>query len=497
MKRICALAIFAAAVLSASAQTNPAVRTMSLQDCFTEALAHNLDLQIQRYAPKISLYDLYSAYGGYDPTFSLSGQHSYNLSPGGLDPNQLPYPATATESDSFRSSIGGALPTGLQYSFAGNIADTYGNTSPTNLFENAGGSISVNLAQPLLKNFWIDGTRLSISVAKNRVKYTEQSLRSQIINTVTAVENAFYELAYARENVKVQQEALALAKKQLEDDRQRVELKVLAERGGTIEQDEAQVASSRASLISAQFTYAAAQNTLKNLLTDNYVQWHDVEILPDTPMEAVKQLFDVQDSWSKGLTQRPDLIQAKLDVEQMGMRLKYSFNQLFPQLDLIGSYGFNGQSKEFSGVFSQIDEGNAPFYSLGAQFSVPLSNVRARNSYKTGKANEQQILLRLKQLEQTVMVQIDNSVKQAQSAWESVDATRQARVYAEVALEAEQGKYAAGKSTTFVVLQLQNRVTGARSQEIRAVVNYNEALTSLAQQEGNTLVRRQIDLKLK
>ena len=496
MKRICAIAFFAAALLSATAQTNPAVRSMTLQECFSEALAHNLDLQIERYAPQISLYDLYAAYGGYDPTFSLSGQRNNNSSPGGLDQNQLVIPATSTESDSFRSSIGGALPTGLQYTFSGNISDTTGEKSSTR-FENSGGSIGVNLAQPLLKNFWTDGNRLSVSVAKNRVKYTEQSLRNQIIATITAVENAYYELIYAREKVKVQQQALDLAQKQLADDKQRVELKVLAERGGTIEQDEAQVASSRASLISAEFTYVGDQNALKILLTDNYARWQEVEIMPAAPMEAVKQLFDLQDSWTKGLAQRPDLIQAKLDVEQQGLRLKYSFNQLFPQLDLTGSYGFNGQSREFSGVFSQVDEGNAPFYSVGAQFSIPLGNVRARNSYKTSKASQQQILLRLKQLEQNVMLQIDNAVAQAKSAWESVDVTRQARVYAEVALEAEQGKYAAGKSTTFTVLQLQIKLTTARSDEIRALADYNKSLANLAQQEGNTLVRRQIDLSVK
>ncbi len=495
MKRICALAIFAAAVLSASAQTNPAVRTMSLQDCFTEALAHNLDLQIERYAPQISLYDLYSAYGGYDPAFNLSGRHSYNVSPGGGF-NQYstnPIPARITKSDGFNSGISGVLPLGLQYNFSGNIADTAssGNSGSTS------GEIGVNLTQPLLKNFWTDGNRLSVSVAKNRMKYTEQSLRNQIITTITAVENAYYELIYAREKVKVQQQALDLAQKQLADDKQRVELKVLAERGGTIEQDEAQVASSRASLISAQFTYVGDQNALKILLTDNYARWQELEIIPAAPMEAVKQLFDLQDSWTKGLAQRPDMIQAKLDVEQQGLQLKYSFNQLFPQLDLTGSYGFNGQGREYSDAFGQIDQGNAPFYSVGAQFSIPLSNVRARNSYKTTKAQQQQILLRLKQLEQNVMLQIDNAVSQARSAWESVDVTRQARVYAEVALEAEQGKYAAGKSTTFTVLQLQIKLTTARSDEIRSLADYNKALANLAQQEGSTLERRQIDFKVK
>jgi HAE1 family hydrophobic/amphiphilic exporter-1 len=126
-----------------------------------------------------------------------------------------------------------------------------------------------------------------------------------------------------------------------------------------------------------------------------------------------------------------------------------------------------------------------------------LSNVQARNSLKADKATEQQDLLRLKQLEQNVMVEIDNAVKQAQSAWESVDATQKARTYAEAALNAEQGKYAVGKSTTFTVLQLQNNLTSARSQEIRALANYNEALANLAQQEGSTLERHQLDLWVK
>ncbi len=81
--------------------------------------------------------------------------------------------------------------------------------------------------------------------------------------------------------------------------------------------------------------------------------------------------------------------------------------------------------------------------------------------------------------------------KQAQSAWESVDATKQARIYAEAALDAEQKKYAVGKSTTFTVLQLQNNLTSARSQEIRALANYNEALANLAAAEGTTLERQQ------
>jgi len=153
----------------------------------------------------------------------------------------------------------------LQYDFSGKISEQYGqyvsSTPPPTPFDSSGGSIGVSLTQPLLKNFWIDNTRLTIKVAKNRLKYSEQGLRQQVITSVTAVENAYYELIYAQDNVKVQQEALKLAQTQLDQDNQRVQIGTLAVL--SVQQDEAQVATSRANLIAAQSTLNTDQNTLK------------------------------------------------------------------------------------------------------------------------------------------------------------------------------------------------------------------------------------------
>jgi len=479
---------------AAPAGMNTATRQMSLDDCIQEALQHNLDVQIERYNPQISLYNLRAAYGGYDPLLNISGQHSYTVSP----PRNNPYstnqtPPTISDENSFNSGIKGSLPWGLQYDFSGSIAEQYGNNGLP--FDNSFGNIGVSLTQPLLKNFWIDNTRLTIKVAKNRLTYSEQGLRQQVITSVTAVENAYYELIYAQDNVKVQQEALKLAQTQLDQDNQRVQIGTLAIL--SVQQDEAQVATSRANLIAAQSTLNTDQNTLKNLLTDEYSRWHDMDIQPTATLEAPLQLFDLQDSWSKGMTERPDLLQAQLNVKQQGIQLKYYRNQLFPELDLIGTYGFNGAGREFSDTFGQFSEGNAPFYSYGAQLSVPLSNIGPRNQYKSNKATLQQIVLQLKQLEQNVLVEIDNAVKQAQSNYQSVEATKQARIYAEAALDAEQKTYTVGKATTFEVLQYQNNLTAARSQEIRALANYNEALVNLAAQEGSTLERHGIKLEVK
>jgi outer membrane protein len=479
MKRISAILFFAGTATAAVAQTN-AVKSLTLDECVSQALQHNFDVQNQRYGPEISLDNLYGGYGGWDPTFKVGGQHTYDVTPGGLTEQQLIYPKSTTYQNEFNSSLGGVSPIGTQYSLNGDIGDTRG-TAGNETIGNTIGNIGVNLTQPLLKNFWIDDTRLTIYVDRNRLKYSEQALRLQLITTVAAVETAYYELAYAIDNVTVR-------------------IQVLAEHGGTIEQDEAQVASSRASLISAQYTLESDQNTLKNLISDNYVAWHDTDIIPADKMEAVRQLFDVQDSWSQGLTLRPDLLQDKLNVEQQGIELKYYRNQLFPELDLLGGYGYNGalsKAGAYAGTVGQFAQRSSPTYNYGAQLTVPLSNVAARNTLKAGKATEAQLLLTLKELEQNVMVQIDNAVKQAESGWESVEATRDQRIYAEVALSAEQQKYAVGKSTTFTVLQLQNNVTTARSAEIRSLANYNQYLVALAQQEGSILKQRSIDIEVK
>jgi len=512
MKKIGASLLILSLAAVAVAQTNaPAGRALSLQECIAQALQHNFDVRVERFEPVKSMLSLRAAYGGYDPTLSLSATHSHNDEAGLLNRtvgtnffNSVvgtnvvtsysvrtndPGISFKNEND-FNSDLSGVLPWGMTYDFNGRLADQ---TSA----DNSSGSVGVSVTQPLLRDFWIDNTRLQVAAAKNQVKQTEQGLRNQLINTVTSVEDAFYELIYARDNLNVQQEALTLAETQLHDDRLRVQYGTVAESGGTLEQDEAQVAQKHADLIAAQFAFDQDQNALKNLITDEYAQWHGTNIEPQGTLDAVRQLLDVQDSWSKGMALRPDLLQAKLTLEQQGIQLKYDMNQIFPQLDLKGSYGYNGGGVTSDDTLGQFATANRPFYSYGAQLSMPLSNVKARSNYKADKAVEKQYLLLLKQKEQKAMVDIDNAVKQVQAAWESVAATKQARVYAEAALNAEQKKYAVGKSTTFTVLQLQNNLTAARSQEIRSLADYNKDLAALAQAEGSTLERRNVDVQVK
>jgi outer membrane protein len=506
MKHFAVVFLCSLLAVTAAAQTNPSLvatnvvpngRKMSLQDCIQQALSHNLDVQIHRYNPAIWLYTVRGAYGSaYDPVFSASGTHTFNSQPSGILEG-IATPTETTKENDFKSDLSGELPwSGLNYDFSAEIDKEHFLEFSTNTTESAG-SLLLTLTQPLLKGAWIDQPRMTILADKNRLKYYEQDLRYQVITSVTSVENAYYELIYALENLKVQQEALDLSQTQLDQDQQRLTIGTLAQL--SVEQDKSQVAQNQANVITAQSTLETDQNTLKNLITDNYSAWHDSDVQPTETLTAPLVLFDLQDSWGRGLTERPDLIQGRLDVENAGITLKYDRNQLFPELDVIGSYGWNASGPRpdgaYNDVWTQLKQGSAANYTFGGKLSVPLANQSARNIFKSDKVTWQQKVLTLKQLEQTIMVGIDNAVKTAQSDYESVDATRQARIYAEAALDAEQKTYSVGKATTFEVLTYQNNLTAARGQEIRALANYEEALANLYSQEGSTLDRLGINIE--
>jgi outer membrane protein TolC len=220
-------------------------------------------------------------------------------------------------------------------------------------------------------------------------------------------------------------------------------------------------------------------------------------LTPSGTLEAPVPVLNLQDSWAKGLSMRPELAQAKLDVEKQGIQLKYSYNQLFPELDAFGSFGYNGSGKEFSDALYDITTTSREFYTFGGQISIPLGNRAARNNHKVNKATMKQLVLTLKQLEQSIMMSIDNDIGTIRANYDSVQATRTARQYQESALDAEQKKLESGKSTTYIVLQVQRDLTAARGSEIQALDTYLKSISQLSLDEGSTLERLGVNIEVK
>jgi len=519
------------------ATTNVAVaeRWMSLEDCIEIALQHNLTIQIARYNPKIARYNLWGAYGAYDPTFTASIQHSYDLSPGGIDAQGRSFSGTESDTDTLRSGLSGLLPWGTSYSLGGNTSDQTGSRPSTlvgtnitgystNVFFDTAtnpvvflsprfatasgrtpfettsataGALSLN--QPLLKNFWIDADRLTILIDKKELQKSEADFRDTLMSTTTQVETAYLRLIQANENVVVQQKALELAEQTLAENKKRVQVGAMAPLEE--QQAEAQAAASRVTLLRRLSDAGTQQRVLKSLLSDDYTNtWLNVIIQPKDKLAAVPQQFDLQDSWRKALAQggAPSrLQQLRLTIEENNARVRLQKNQLFPEVDLTGTYGYSGNGKEFSDALSQVQRGDAPFWSIGAQLTVPLSQTAARNNLKAAKASRDQQKLTLKSAEQSTLITIENDIATARIDYASIQASHEARLYAESALEAEQKKYANGKSTLFDILGLQAKLTSARFDEVSALADYNVDLATLSFDEGSTFDRLQIKVEAK
>src|SRR5687768_7942897 len=478
-----------------AASTNEISRKLSLQECISIALAHNLDVKVARFAPEIARQNVNAAYGIYEPTFGIAGTHSYSASPGGIDEQNRPFPGTTTEGDAYRAGIVGFLPTGLTVDLGADLSGRKG-LSPSGPFENADGSASIQLRQPLLKNFWIDNTRLTIQVNKHLLQISEQTLRGQIMNVVTAVQLAYYDLLLAQERIKVQEQALQLAERLVKESKRRVEVGTVARLDE--KQAESQVSARQADLFGAQGAFSAQEYRLKNLLSDNFGEWDGVRIQPTEALSATTNESDLHQSWGRGLAQRPDFLQLKIDLERQGFVLKYLRNQIFPQLDLVGSYGQVGANRDYSGALDGVRRGDSPFYRFGAVLSIPIGgNSSARANYRANKAELNQSLVRLKRLEQDIMVEIGIALEQARTRFAQVDATKQSRLFAEIALGAEQKKLDNGRTTSFVVLQLQRDRTTAQLAELAALAEYNKALAQLALREGSTLEKNGLNMDFK
>jgi outer membrane protein len=481
-------------------------RVLSLPDCIQLALQHNLDIQIQRYNPTISQYTLDVSYDAYEPVLTFSASHSSNASAGFLQTTtngtQVPTPGFQSEENNYTPDIKGTLPTGLTYELNGTWSRTstwsvpYGIPGGYWLSPAWSSGPRITLEQPLLRNFWIDQTRLTIQLNKVALQTTEQALRLQIMQSITSVKNAYYNLLFARGNVDANATAFQLAEQLAANNKKQVEIGTLAPLDE--KQAESQAAASLAALQAARQALVVQENTLKNLLTDNYMAWIDVSPKPSDELTAVPLPLDRQTSWRRALVERPELIQAQLNAKKQGIQVKYDLNQIFPQLDLTGSYGRNAFSTNVGDNFGDLNNGNATFYSYGAIFSIPLGgSLGARNSYHAAKVTLKQVQLQLKQEEQTILVAVDNDVGQVESTLEQVNSTHAARLYAEDALKAEQTKLENGKSTSFNVLQLISNLTTARVNEIQALANYNIAVVQLSLDQGSTLEDNRIDLKMK
>jgi outer membrane protein len=342
---------------------------------------------------------------------------------------------------------------------------------------------------------WIDAFRYQIAISRKNLKISELTLRFRLLTTVSQVEQTYFEWIAARENVRVQEEAVALARQQAREYSMRAQIGTA--RPLDQQRFESQAASSEAALLTARRIAKEQENALINLITTQYEAWKGSTLEPLDQLPTMERTYDLQQSWTTAFEKRPDLHQFIIDLEKLGLTEKLRYNAIFPTLDLTGSYGYAGTQDSLRGVYADLADFNKPSWAIGLDASFPIGNRTARADLRAVRLQKDQATEKLKQARQNIMVQVENAIVDARTGWERIPATRAAREYATAALKAGQMQLAAGTSTALEILTLQQNLTAARSDEIRALVDYNKAVTVFLEREGTLLDERGLTVNVR
>ena len=489
-------AALAAALAAAGAPAaEPQVRELTLNECVGLALENNLDLKIEKIARREARLEGGLARGGYDPTFAVSAKRAHEETAGesaGTTAGALDVLGAETDNDSWETSVGGPTALGgLSYEIGAKLGDSSG-TRAGNPFDTSTGSAGITLTQPLLKGFKTDDTRYRVTLADKQSAEALVQLEGRLQEILAQVETAWYALIQARESIRVQEDAVRLATQLYEDNQRKVQIGAMSMLDE--KQAESQAATARADLSSARRSYAEAQNKLKSLVFADHRNFRALEITAVGELSAEPVATDAEAGGNLALANRPDLRQARMALERQGLTVAYNRNQTLPSLDLVGGYGLAAsQEDSYGNALDQSGSADEPYWTAGVTLTFPLGNRTAKSRHEQSLAAAEKMRLQLRQLEETALVEVDNAISSVETGLEPTQATKEARAYAEQSLAAEQRKLESGKSTSFVVLQLQRDLTNARKAEIEALADYNQQLSALALAEGSMLERNGVE----
>src|SRR5690349_23988325 len=404
-----------------------------------------------------------------------------------------------------------AFPTGTSLDFGMQNSRQTTNGRFTELIPALNSGFRFTMTQRLLSGFGFGPNLRFLRIARNNREVTDIAFRNQVIATTTQIQNIYWDLVNAVEDVKVKQRSLSLAQKTLEDDKKQVELQAIAPIEVT--RDEAVVDSSNQDLIIAQTNLQLQELLMKNAITRNL---SDPEIAGATltPTDTIvvpenEPVVPTQDLIAEALSHRPELSEARIDMTNRQISRKAAKNALLPSLDFVAFYGGSGLAgvpnqnlssnaglpiTGFGDVFTRTFNGSSPDYSVGFTLNVPLRNRVAQADQVRSELEYGQAELHLQQLQNQVGIEVRNAQFAVTQYRARVVAARKAVEVAQRTLDIEQKKLALGASTSLQVLQVGRDLAVAESNLVTATTAYAKARVELDHSIGATLVNNGISI---
>jgi outer membrane protein len=475
---------------------------LSLRSYIDLVLANNTNVAITRLTIETSRNNILRQYSIFDPLAFANFNATRELAP---NPDETTY---STLTQPFNFGYGQTLPTGTSYSIGYSATKTSNNSyTPGTYNPYTTANMTLAFSQPLLRGRGSYVTKLPVTIARSRLKADEYGVLNQLLGLVASAESAYWDVIQARENVRVQEQGLALSDASLKRAQRELELGAISSLD--IYQPEAQYQNFKILLTQARYQLQQTEDVLRRQISADLDP--AIRVLPIVLTESIDlpadRTLDREELVQKALHLRPDLNQQRqfIDVDDLGIRS--AANALKPSLALTGQYGGFGRSGTYFDGNSLINGGGFadsagqmfgfgyPSYGFGLSLQLPIRDRRAAADYADATVSKKLDALRVRNFEQAARQQVLVAISRVESSRASVELARVAVDLTQKRVDAEQKKYDLGVSTLFFLLDAQSSLNRAQSDLVNQSVNYRKDLVSLQQITGDLLAERNITIQ--
>ncbi len=509
------------------------VELISLDDAIGAALANNLDVQFQRVEVEIEKARKDFAFGVFDPTFNINVSRESILRPDNTanlttseGVNQIDSLRAIQEQtralqilggqevtpffesrvggdvvifdadiDRYEASLGGRTPWGMRYALRASqskLRSTFiGDTRTIVPQYSAFGGFE--LQQPLLRGFGPAANLADVRVARVNQRVAELLWRNRISETVQSVLVVYSEMAYALQDVRVKEDSVSANRRLLQQNERRMELGFMSPID--VQQAKVAVSADEEALLTSKSAFLERQYQLKRLISKE-AEKEDPRVLVPRPIAPVAvPVLDRSASLRTAYQNRLDYRASVARAEAQDIRLKFARNQLWPQLDLVGTYGYNGLATDYDSARDEAFSSQAPQWSIGIQFSLPLGNVQARAQLRAIEGFKQQALIDIKQQELRVSVDVDTVISRIETNRQRVETARQSRLLNQEAVRIANRRLEEGQISSFDVIETTRKLFEARSRELDALAALQTSVAQFWLATGTILDRTGITFK--
>ena len=460
---------------------------LTLQEAIKVAAEKNLDVQAELYNTAAYEADI-RRYGGiYDMILSalLNYQESRSVS---ASPSV--FGGSTLEQKILRYNAGASqlLPTGGTFDASFNNSWVRNNYALIdNYYESA---VTLNFTQPLFRNFGREVTELNISVSRFNKEASFEQFKTRLLNTVSQVTAAYFQLISLRQDLEIKKTSLGLAQKILNDTNARVKAGVLP--AMEILNAEFGVATREKDVIDADRAVKDQSDALRLLL--QLPQGGD--IIPVDRLSSDAFAVDEAAEIRRALASRPDLRQLQTALQSSELQSRVARKQTLPDVLFTASVAPTGFGEQYGRDLERLGSIRYPVWGVGLQFSYPLGNHAAENEYIKSKLRVNQGKTQIKSLQETIANDVRTAARSVESSYKQLDVTRRGRAYAEERLNAFIKKNAVGLATTKDVLDVENDLVSAKGNEIKALAAYNNAISQLWRITGELLDRQGVKVSV-